>query len=348
MGFVLSQGKLPKAEQKTQAEIARIFGVSEMTISRYANRKRSAERAGKRGRTPLLSDDILDMIFMEAGKMATQGRGWTRLQFAEVVQGIRRDVFGQEAVLPSKSWIRNQRIRFEERCGKKTRMQVPRTKDMSKAMASKPEVVKAYFSMLADVFKEYEWEGCSKGMPTCPADRIVVWDEVGCKYQTEAGQKVLVLDQNRAESLSKASSDTIGHFTIMLGFSLDGTTVPSFCVFKGKVWRTKFGRLKGLPSEWTFTESESGSMTSCQVINQPKGPKVVKGTMMLWAEHVERNVRSWQSAMEGEPMLHIIDQCTVHNDPYAGEYLQKNGHILIGAPKGSTHYLQVGGSICCN
>jgi hypothetical protein len=130
---------------------------------------------------------------------------------------------------------------------------------------------------------------------------------------------------------------------MLAGVRFDGIASPPFLVLSGKTLQIDPGnsKLARVPSDWSFAWTKTGSMVS-SAAGSTNEQSPTFNTMAMWASHNVQSARK-TPGVPAKPylLIDIIDQASCHFDVKANKILKDAGHILVGAPPNTSHYLQV-------
>ena len=147
---------------------------------------------------------------------------------------------------------------------------MPQVKDRKKFEMSQPEVMAAYYASLKSIFERFDWPTSPKGAAVAPSKSLCMWDEIAFMSRDGTVERVVKCGGSKPTVPSGGvGTDQSFHFTIFAGVNASGIALPPFCVFDQKTWSTGFDdgmgtggtRLAGVPMEWSFANTKSGSMT---------------------------------------------------------------------------------------
>ena len=317
--------------------VSDVIGVSKSALSRHGSGEISPQRIGSKEKPPRI-DPASEKYFLKAISMGS-ARGSNAIS-RDMLPGLIQD-FSESlgtttyCVAPTdNSRMERMRVRHPDTPPKAVK---PKVKSKVKAASSNPAVVKAMFSFWEEWVINHSWRGqpgCGLGETGMPSCALAAWDEVQvcCK---DGDVKIITCGNQTAEIRASGLHDF--KLSLMLGVLTNGVCLPPFCLFDGTTWRTLSGRLSGVPTEWSFWCTPSGSMT-----NTSDDDTV--GAMVKFAEHIVKHVRNYAGACvhEKETIAHLLDQHGSHFDSEANEILRNDFHELICNPSQTTHYLQIG------
>ena len=221
---------------------------------------------------------------------------------------------------------------------------MPQVKDRKKFEMSQPEVMAAYYASLKSIFERFDWPTSPKGAAVAPSKSLCMWDEIAFMSRDGTVERVVKCGGSKPTVPSGGvGTDQSFHFTIFAGVNASGIALPPFCVFDQKTWSTGFDdgmgtggtRLAGVPMEWSFANTKSGSMTK----SKGYGDTFEPGTMVGFAQHCKTHVRKFlglgtdDTSVAAFPLLHLVDQCGPHDCDVAGKLLADDNQWLVGLPK---------------
>ena len=274
------------------SKLAKKYKYPKSSLRKFLSHEQSSDTIGQRGRSQAVDNAMYRGLVQAADEKAKSGTGLSgeqvrfsshlprfcahthccrpcspalctpALQF-DAVLGHAADALGQRSARqdePLAAATRTKYARQEANTDLKigTVREVPKEGGKIKAMA--PEVVAAMFINIKGEFEKYNWPGAPLGSPMIPSVNCWFHDEVALTCDDDKrGYKVVIAGANGKHALGKEFTSGGNHVTLMASQTGSGQALPGFLIFTGKQWTTKTGRLRGVPSNWTATYSETGS-----------------------------------------------------------------------------------------
>lgn len=328
---------LGAASRPSIQAIATAFGASRQTLLRVICGKTSISRVGVRGRKAGMDSQMLNFFVHVVNAASEAGNAMTREDvanlFTDVLHALNRSVN-----VKTRDGIVDD---IRKRVPKLTTRKATKRNTL-KRQASSPKQVFGLFTRLAGIARENEWPGSPKGTPTIPARALCNWDEIACVSHADKGFKAVCLKGTKP--ISADPVDSSFKLTMFVGVRFDGSPMPPFLVFSGKTWSADPDRprLHSAPEDWSAMWTDTGSMKS----GASSGEKTAPGqsnTMLGWSAHNIPHARRVARVAKDEKykFVDILDQASCHVDAQAWQNLRDAGHVLVGAPANTSHYLQV-------
>ena len=277
----ISDAKRAK-EYASYEVITRLFNMGcKTTVMSYLKEQIDFHRIGSHGRTPRMNSESQELFIKSINIDVARGSQHIKKSELRGKLGECAEMLGfpVEKSTPTGNSVIS---RLQEKNPTlKVKFSSPRVKNKAKAAASNPETVKAMFTFLADFAVKNTWKlpGCGIQEAAIPSFAIAAWDEI--QMCSEDG-KFRITSCGRTLTEIRSSGLHTFKLTLMLGVLLNGIALPPFGIFDGTSWSTFSGRLRAVPSDWSFWFSPSGSMFKSTGDND----NFTAGTMLKFADHI--------------------------------------------------------------
>ena len=323
------------------------------TLGRVAEGKQDIERIGVGGgKPPALPLDI--SVALIEGMVAANDAGTRRYDKGDLKHQGRRmaESLGRETTCQfSSGWFAATKHKLKDATGQSLRTVMPRAKTKAKADSSHPATVAAYLLDVGNLFKRFDQPGAPLGKPVMRSSCICFWDEVAFVCRADGTIRRVLTINGRPERVAMNEGDY--HFTVFVGVCSNGIALPPFLVYDGKLWQactdgSEGTKLQGVPSEWSATWTDTGSMKKSTGYSEEagesgdhcEGEACFVGTMVEWAHHCVRVVRD---VLQHEwDIIHFIDGASCHKDDIAAKILADDRQWVYFIPAETSHFLQVG------